>query len=176
VLSETDPRPGKATAALSVIAEEHFLMVLHEITKQTRVEHELLDHLMHGLRSTAAWRVQEPDASRKLSTLRFIAQSFQRHLEHLLTLEEYDGYMGLLRSAVPRLAKTTDALRQEHDQFRSESRWIVQQLERLPTTDLPALGHVCDDLLALVGRIEEHNRKEIALIQETLGRDEGGEG
>jgi hypothetical protein len=151
-------------------------MALHEITEQTRVEHELLDHLMHGLRSTAAWRVQEPDASRKLSTLRFIVQSFQRHLERLLTIEEYDGYMGLLRSAVPRLAKMTDTLREEHDHFRTEVRRIVQQLERLPTTDLPALGQACDDLLALVGRIEAHNKKEIALIQETLGRDEGGEG
>ena len=151
-------------------------MALHEITEQTRVEHELLQHLMQGLRSTAAWRVQEPDASRKLSTLRFIVQSFQRHLERLLTIEEYDGYMGLLRSAVPRLAKTTDALRDEHDQFRSEARRIVQQLERLPTTDGKGLGQVCDDLLALIGRIEEHNKKETALIQETLGRDEGGEG
>jgi hypothetical protein len=151
-------------------------MLPDEITRQTKVEHEVLHHLMLGLRSTAAWRVQEPDASRKLSTLRFIAQSFQRHLEHLLTIEEYDGYMGLLQSAVPRLAKTTDALRQEHDRFRNEARRIVQQLERLPSTDLPALGKACDDLLALVGRIEEHNGKEIELIQETLGRDEGGEG
>jgi hemerythrin-like domain-containing protein len=164
-----------ATAALCVLSAEQFLMGSHEITEQTRVEHELLHHLMHGLRSTAAWRVQEPNATRKLSTLRFIVQSFQRHLEHLLTIEEYDGYMGLLQSAVPRLAQTTDTLRDEHDQFRDAARWIVQQLERLPTTDLPALGQVCDDLLALVGRIEEHNRKEIALIQETLGRDEGGE-
>src|ERR1700722_8590088 len=119
-------------------------MALHEITEQIRVEQELLDHLMHGLRSTAAWRVQEPDASRKLSTLRFITQSFQRHLERLLTIEEYDGYMVLLRSAVPRLAQTTDALQDEHYQFRNEARWIVQRLERLPATDLPALGQVCD--------------------------------
>ena len=151
-------------------------MDANDVARQTQVEQELLQHLAQGLRSTAAWRVQEPDASRKLSTLRFITQSFQRHLERLLTIEEYDGYMVLLRSAVPRLAQTTDALQDEHYQFRNEARWIVQRLERLPATDLPALGQVCDALLALVGRIEEHNGKEIALIQETLGRDEGGEG
>ncbi len=148
----------------------------HDITAQTRVEHELLSHLFQGLRSTAAWRVQEPDASRKLSTLRFVAQSFQRHLERLLALEEYDGYMSLLPSDAPRLGRTADNLRAQHEQFRTEARRIVQQLERLPATDLPALGQVCDDLLALVGRIEEHSKKEIALIQETFGRDEGGEG
>jgi hypothetical protein len=148
----------------------------HDVTAQTRVEHELLHHLIGGLRSTAAWRVQEPDASRKLSTLRFIAQSFQRHLERLLTLEEYDGYMGLMKDSAPRLGRATDTLRSEHEQFRTEARRIVQQLDRLPATDLPALGQTCDDLLTLVTRIEEHSRKEITLIQETFGRDEGGEG
>jgi hypothetical protein len=148
----------------------------HDVTAQTKVEHELLHHLIQGLRSTAAWRVQEPDASRKLSTLRFIVQSFQRHLERLLSLEEYDGYMGLMRGSAPRLGRAADALRGEHDAFRTEARRIVQQLDRLPASDLPSLDQVCDDLLALVCRVEDHSKKEIALIQETFGRDEGGEG
>jgi hypothetical protein len=148
----------------------------HDVTAQARVEHELLSHLFRGLRSTAAWRVQEPDASRKLSTLRFVTQSFQRHLERLLALEEYDGYMALLPEAAPRLGRTADALRDEHEEFRAEARRVVQQLERLPATDLPALGRVCDDLLGLVGRIEDHSKRETALIQEAFGRDEGGEG
>jgi hemerythrin-like domain-containing protein len=151
-------------------------MDAHDITAQTRVEHELLHHLIQGLRSTLAWRVQEPDASRKLSTLRFVAQSFQRHLERLLALEEYDGYMGLLGHEAPRLGRATDVLRGEHEHFRTEARRIVQQLERLPATDLPALAQVSDDLLALVCGIDDHSKKEIALIQETFGRDEGGEG
>jgi hypothetical protein len=147
----------------------------NDMTAQIRVEHELLHHLSQGLKSTLAWRVQEPGASRKLSTLRFVAQSFQRHLERLLALEEYDGYMGLLGDAAPRLSRATDGLRREHEHFRMESRRILQQLERLLATDLPALGQVCDDLLALVCRVDDHSKKEIALMQETFGRDEGGE-
>jgi hypothetical protein len=147
-----------------------------DIAQQTQVEQELLHHLARGLRSTAAWRVQEPDASRKLSTLRFVSQSFQRHLERLLALEEYEGYMELIVNAAPRLGRRTEALRGEHEDFRAEARRIVQELELLPATDLPSLGQVCDDLLGLVIRIEDHNKTEMALIQEALGRHDGGEG
>ena len=60
----------------------------HDIARQTQVEQELLGHIMHVLRTSSSWPVPGPDGSRKLSTLRFVAQSFQRHLEHLLTLED----------------------------------------------------------------------------------------
>jgi hypothetical protein len=39
-----------------------------------------------------------------------------------------------------------------------------------------ALGKLCDDLLVLLGKIEEHNGKETALLQEAFKQDEGGEG
>jgi hypothetical protein len=120
--------------------------------------------------------VPGPDGSRKLSTLRFVAQSFQRHLEHVLALEEFDGYMDLALASAPWLGRATDALRAEHDLFRTEARRLVQRLERLPATDVAALGKLCDDLLVLLGKIEGHNGKEVALIQEAVGRDGGGEG
>jgi hypothetical protein len=150
-------------------------MERQEVTHQTQVEHELLKHIMEGLRMTAGWEVPGPDASRKLSTLRFVAQSFQRHLEHLLTLEEYDGYMDLVLNCAPWLGRATDALRAEHDGFRTQARRFVQRLERLQATDAPALDEVCGDLLALLEEVEAHNAKEIALLQEAL-RDGPGEG
>jgi hypothetical protein len=51
---------------------------------RTPGERAILDHLAGA----------GPDASRKLSTLRFITGSFQRHLERLLALEEYGGASG----------------------------------------------------------------------------------
>jgi hypothetical protein len=145
-----------------------------DVARQTKVEHELLQHLIEGLRATAAWPVPGADPSRKLSTLRFIGQSFQRHLEHLLAVEEYDGYLGLVQAATPRLGRAIDALRAQHEHFRTEAPRIVLRLERLSATDRDALGQVCDDLLALLGQVEEHNRREIALLQEAFEQDEGG--
>ena len=147
-----------------------------DIAEQTRVEQELLRHVMEGLRLSTTWQVRGPDASRKLSTLRFVTGSFQRHLERLLALEEYDGFMDKVLVCAPHLGRATAALRGEHDGFRSEARRVVQQLERLPATDPAALEKVGAELAALLGRIEGHNRREMALLLEAFGRDEGGEG
>jgi hypothetical protein len=147
-----------------------------DIADQTRIEQELLRHVMEGLRLSTAWQVQGPDASRKLSTLRFMTGVFQRHLERLLALEEYDGFMDQVVACAPQLARVTVALRAEHDGFRTEARRLAQHLERLPATDPAALEKVGGELLALLDRIEGHNRKEMALVQEALMRDEGGEG
>jgi hypothetical protein len=147
-----------------------------EVARQTQVEHEMLKHIMEGLRVTTGWQVHGPDASRKLSTLRFVTQSFQRHLERLLALEEHDGYMDLLATCEPRLSRAADVLRAEHEYFRAEARRMAHRLEQVTATDRAALGGVCDDLLALLRRIEEHSGKEIHLLQEAFGRDDGGEG
>jgi hypothetical protein len=147
-----------------------------DVAQQMQVEHGLLQYLIRGLREVAAWPVPGPDASRKLSTLRFVAGSFQRHLERLLALEEGDGYLGLARACVPRLVRAADALRAEHERFRTEVRRVVQRLDGLPGTDPAALGPVCADLLALLGRVESHSEREMALVHEAFGQDEGGEG
>ena len=145
-----------------------------DIARQTQIEHEMLGHLIGGLRVTAGWQVPGPEAARKLSTLRFLAGSFQRHLERLLALEEGDGYMGLALEASPRLARATAALRAEHDRFRAGARRAVQRLESLPAE--AALGSASDELLALLADVEAHSRKEMALIQEAFSCDDGGEG
>ncbi len=135
-----------------------------DIAEQTRIEQELLRHVMDGLRLSTTWQVQGPDASRKLSTLRFVMGVFQRHLERLLALEEYDGFMDKVGACAPHLSRVTVALRAEHDRFRAEVGRLAQHLERLPATDQAALEKVGGELLALLDRIEGHNRKELALI------------
>jgi hypothetical protein len=147
-----------------------------DIARQTQVEQEMLRLLMEGLRVTAGWQVQGSDASRKLSTLRFVAQSFRRHLERLLGLEEHEGYMDLVLASAPRLGRRAAALGAQHDQFRTEVRQITDRLEQLPATDATGLDAACAELLLLLGKIEEHNRKEIDLLHEAFQGEEGGEG
>jgi hypothetical protein len=147
-----------------------------DVARQTQVEQELLGHIIQVVRISAGWQVPGPDASRKLSTLRFVSQSFQRHLEHLLTLEEFDGYMDVVKTAAPRLGRLTEALKSEHDAFRGRTRMLVQRLERLPATEVKTLDGLCGELLDLLTRVEEHNAKETALIQEAIHQDDGGEG
>jgi hypothetical protein len=168
--------PWRSGGRRDIWGTEGELMNHEDVARQTQVEQELLGHIMQVVRISAGWPVPGPDASRKLSTLRFVAQSFQRHLEHLLTLEEYDGYMDLVRTLAPRLGRTTDVLKTEHDVFRGETRHLVQRLERLPASDIAGLDRICTDMLGLLNRVEEHNAKETALIQDAMAQDEGGEG
>jgi hemerythrin-like domain-containing protein len=147
-----------------------------DITQQTLIEHSLLRQLVEGLRATLAWQVQGTDCSRKLSTLRFIAQSFQRHLDRLMALEEHDGYMDLVATTSPRLSRRVDALRAEHGQLRDAARRLVYQLEHVSPTNPIALANIGDNLRALLDRVEDHGRREVRLLQEAVGRDSGGEG
>ena len=107
----------------------------HEVAQQMQVEHGLLQHLIQGLRATAAWPVPGPDASRKLSTLRFVAGSFQRHLERLLALEEFAGV--IIAWGIPYLACRESSRASEGMQGggerRSGGRKIGERVSRIST-------------------------------------------
>jgi hypothetical protein len=151
-------------------------MAPQDIAQQTLLEQGMLYHLTDALRSVIDWKLHGADLSRKLSTLRFIAQSFQRHLERVMALEEYDGYMDMVGRLSPHLGKEVDALRQEHDTFRKAVPRIVARLERISLTDHTTMGIVCGELLVLLEGLEGHNRKEADLLQEAFDREGGGEG
>lgn len=147
-----------------------------DLAQQTSVETKLLTHLMDGLKVTMVWKLHDDDGlSRKLSTLRFIGQSFQRHLEHLLTLEEHGGYMETVTETSPHQGKAVEALRQEHDGFRSTTAKILFRLERMPA-DVLVLNRLCEEWRGLLDKIQKHNKKEIDLLLESLEREVGGEG
>jgi len=136
----------------------------------------MLTLLIEGLRNTLAWKVEGTDFTRKLSTLRFITHSFQRHLERVLALEEYDGYMDLVLQASPQQGNNVNVLKQEHQQFRKDASLIVHRFENVLPTDGGSFSRTCDELVDLLKRLEAHNKKEIELMQEAFDQDEGGEG
>jgi len=146
-----------------------------DIAQQTKLESRLLRTIMEGIRQALVWETRGADIGRKLTTLRFITQSLQRHLEHLLTLEEFDGYMDFVVKTCPRLAKTVDVLRQDHDGFRKSLRRIVHRLERASPADSGNFVDICADMDEFLDKLQEHDRTETKLLQEAMSV-EGGEG
>jgi hypothetical protein len=140
----------------------------NDAAQQTLVEHELLGYLVEGLRTTLAWQVQGCDFTRKLSTLRFMAQCFQRHLERMMALEESDGYIGLAGATSPWLGRRVDTLRQEHSQLREAARRVVHGFEHALPTDQSEFASLCEAVAALLLQVEEHTRNEVALVQEAF--------
>jgi hypothetical protein len=146
-----------------------------DIARQTMVENRLLKTIMEGIRDTLVWETRT-DFSRKLTTLRFISQSLQRHLEHLMALEEYDGYMDFVAARCPHLSKTVGALRQDHERFRNGMRRLWHRLERASATDAGAFVDLCADMDEFLTKLDEHNETETKLMQEAFEKREGGAG
>jgi len=144
-----------------------------DIAQQTMVENRLLKTIMEGIHDALLWKPTGRDFSRKLTTLRFISQSLQRHLEHLMTLEEYDGYMEFVRKRCPYLGKTVEALRQDHEGFRAGMRRLSHRLERLSATDAGAFVDVCADMDEFLTKLDRHSQTETKLMQEAFSRAEG---
>lgn len=147
----------------------------HDIARQTLIENGLLKSLVQGLREALAWQIQDDGLSRKLSTVRFIARSFQRHLQRLMTLEEVDGYMDIVLEAKPSLNRAVESLKEDHCRFREAAEQMVQRLELASEVDLDSFADVCDDFGQLLCDLDGHHKKEAKLFQEAFEQEEGGE-
>jgi hypothetical protein len=150
--------------------------VMDTVGHQCLLEHQILEHITAALRLSLQWKVTAVGYSKKLSTVRFTAQSFQRHLERLLTLEEGGGYMSLVRERQPGLYERAVVLRREHDEFRATLASVLAELDQLPEDNGATLDELCARLEHLLVQLELHHHHEIDLMQEALTVDVGGEG
>ncbi|HZZ29830.1 MAG TPA: hypothetical protein VFE46_17675 [Pirellulales bacterium] len=144
--------------------------------KQAAVEHEALRHIIGALRTVLDWQPTAEEMPRKLSSLRFIAQSFQRHLERLMALKEQDGYMAGAVDQMPALAEKVQALLRDHDEFEETLHRLVLRLEHLSAEDKPKVEATCKEMEELLVKLDDHHRREADLMQEAFQRDVGGQG
>ena len=140
------------------------------------VESEALGHVTRALEVAIAWAVEGDDFSRKLSSVRFATELFQRHQERLFALEELDGYMEVVCQLMPELTHQVDDLKREHEQFRAAVRKLVLRLDRASPTDRANFDAICKHLRDVIQRILEHSQRENELVFESINRDAGGEG
>lgn len=144
-----------------------------DIARQAMFEHSMLNHITGTLRAIMAWEPVGPHGSRKLSSLTFVAQSLERHLTRLMSLEEQDGYMAAALKTAPQLAPQIESLRSEHDGFRTTVHQVVGSLEGLKAGDQASLHAACETLSDLLTRVDSHSHRETALMQEAMLRDVG---
>ena len=125
-------------------------------------------HIVNALRTILDWKDHDYDLSRKLSSLRFATQSFERHLDRLMAIEEHEGYMEVIGHSSPELQSAVGTLQQEHVQLRTTLNDIVHRLDTLSPTDHAGYGKVCAELAAFFDRVDGHNRKETELLARAL--------
>jgi len=143
---------------------------------QCQIERQILEHVKAALRITLRWEVEEVGLDHKLSSVRFTAQSFRRHLERIMALEEDGGYLVVVDERKPNLVEKAKSLQDEHSDFRETVERVVPLMEHLSANDLDDFEHECQELSTLLDRVDRHDQRETDLLQEVLCRDEGGEG
>lgn len=93
-----------------------------------------------------------------------------RHLEAHFEYEEEGGYMDAVLELAPHRGDEVAALRAEHDRLREAFAALVdgERLDEHAPEDVRARANAALESLA------EHERRENALVQETLLRESGG--
>lgn len=143
---------------------------------QFTVESEVLDHIKNALRGAIMSDGKRMGLDRKVSSVRFVAESLQRHLERLLDLEEEVGYQELLEEIKPHLHDRATLLLKEHMEIRKTLQAIAKMTPNLKPGDEPHFVHFCENVLALLDKVDRHERSERIILQELYCSDEGGEG
>ena len=113
--------------------------------------------------------------ARKLSSVRFFTELYQRHLERLFALEEIDGYMESISRFNPELTSQIDDLKRDHEQLRAAVRKIVVRLDLASPANLAEFDATCFEVRATINQVLEHLRREQDLLVEAFQRDTGGE-
>lgn len=146
------------------------------IAEQALVEHRILQHVKAALRLSLDWKASEVGLERKLSSVRFTAQSLQRHLERMMTLEEGGGYMDAVRERKPNWAPKVEALEHDHDEIRRLLSEVMTQLEGDHARDPLRFTDICEHLTHFLARLDRHDQNETDLLMEVFTEDIGGEG
>jgi hemerythrin-like domain-containing protein len=146
-----------------------------EIFEQAELEIQALAQVGDALRAALAWQVQGAHLQRKLSTVRFLTQSYQRYLERLFAVEEHDGYMDVALQSSPQLESKIKKLQQDHDQLRQQIRRLSTQLDHLAPKEEAAFETLGDSLTHLIDDVDKHHAREIGVVQEAFTQDVGGE-
>lgn len=151
-------------------------MDANSIAEQALIEHRILQHVKAALRLSLDWKASEVGLDRKLSSVRFTAQSLERHLVRMMTLEEEGGYMDAVRERKPNWTTKVEALAREHDEIRDLLARVMPQLESENARDPDRFTDACENLGTLLQRLDAHDQRETDLLMEVFTEDIGGEG
>ena len=147
-----------------------------EIAKQMEVELALLLNIEQSFQTVLQWMTRDRGNSRKLSTLRFVARSFERQLTRTRVLADHGGYMHLIADTQPHLDSEVKALRNAREELQSDFESIIVRLEYVSPDDSAGFGKICAELERYLDHLKAHGQKEMELLQRSFNQEEGGTG
>ena len=148
----------------------------YSVASTACMEHQIMEHIKQALRVTINWQAPVVSMPRKLSSIQFTIKSFQRHFERVISIEEEGGYMADVVDAKPHMQERIEELAGDHARFRQRLRKLIPELNDIQEWEEPRFHEVCGELSALLDDVDQHDAREVELMQESLLCDEGGEG
>ena len=139
------------------------------------MEHQVFEHIKQAVLVTLNWQAPAVSMPRKLSSLQFTMQSFQRHFERVVSIEEDGGYMAEATDLKPYFQERVDQLAQEHELFRERLRVLVRELNSISEWEAPRFEKIGCELREMMADLDQHNQREVELLQESVLMAEGGE-
>lgn len=139
-------------------------------------EQRVFCHIKEALRVMVDWRAPAVSQNRKRSSVRFALRSFCRHLERLMDFEEQGGYLPSVSDSRPNWERRVNHLRTEHRELRRRMDRLAPQIADEGVWRSERFESACAAIRQLLDEVDQHDRDEVALLQETLLLDEGGEG
>ncbi|GJM24440.1 MAG: hypothetical protein DHS20C16_08550 [Phycisphaerae bacterium] len=146
------------------------------ITEQARVELAVLMGIEKAIRIAIDWEVRDGSSVHKLSTLRFLAASFERHLTRITVRADRGGYMHRITDAKPHLTNDVQELRGTLRGFRTDLERIVMRLDYVTSNDDAGIEQVCLDFKSILDELATHGQEKSELMQHAFVQEEGGEG
>lgn len=157
-------------------AESNNMMNAREVVEQSGVELAVLLGIEKALRIALHWKPRGRMNIYKVSTLRFHASSFDRHLTRIVAMADHGGYLRLVTDANPHMVGEVTKLRDVLQELRVDLERIIVRLDYMLPNDDVGLGQICNDLEALLDDLRTHGEQKSDLLQHSFAQEEGGEG
>lgn len=148
----------------------HNIAESQEIAQQIEVELALLLSIEQSFQIALQWMTRGRGNSRKLSTLRFVARSFERQLTRTRTLADHGGYLHLITDTEPHLSDEVRSLGLAREQLQAAFERIIVRLELVSPNDASGFEKVCTELSQYLEALKAHGANEMDLLQRAFRR------
>lgn len=145
------------------------------VAKQAILELDIIGHAREALTAVTQADFHETQLIRKLDALRFVLESFQRHVERLFTLEEQSGYIPALSESHPHLSSTIERLQRQHRGLTRSIQQLVTRVESISPSSSMEFAALCKDISRMTNEFVAHTHAETLLLQDAYDQDTGGE-
>lgn len=149
---------------------------MHVANQEQGADQQVLEHMKDALRVVVEWQAPAVSLDRKRASVRETLNKFCQHLERLMVFEEEDGYLNAVADTRPNWHEKVNQLREDHHELRQRINRLVPQFTETVSWSMETFDRTCSEISELLDRVDHHDRNEIALLQETMLNEEGGEG